>query len=191
MSVYSTIVRGWAKWKPWNFNILYLTIYWTQKVHNDFIFLSSLHCVPSLQKCMDTCRKKFFWLDCSHSCTACYTSSSDLKNVMNFLVHSYTCCSDRHASPYWTFIRRWISMGFTPLLLKNGWQNTVLLWCLLQAGPPPLHYYCAVVLHSCIVLPPVSHSSNPEYRCCERTKRSNGVLNLYHTFKVFMWLSLV
>jgi len=29
---------------------------------------------------------------------------------MNFLVHLYTCCSDKHASPYWTFICRWISM---------------------------------------------------------------------------------
>ena len=27
----------------------------------------------------------------------------------------YTCCSDRHASPYWTFFRRCISMGFTPV----------------------------------------------------------------------------
>ena len=31
---------------------------------------------------------------------------------------------------------------------------------MLQAGPPSLHYYCAVVLHSWIVLPPVGHSSN-------------------------------
>ena len=36
---------------------------------------------------------------------------------------------------------------------------------LLQAGPPSLHYYRAVVLHSCIVLPPVGHSSNHEYHC--------------------------
>jgi hypothetical protein len=39
---------------------------------------------------------------------------TELMLFMNFLVHSYTCCCDRHASPYWTFIRRWISMGFTP-----------------------------------------------------------------------------
>jgi hypothetical protein len=41
-------------------NIFYLVIYWTQKVHNDFIFLHSLHCIPSvpeLRKCMDTSRK--------------------------------------------------------------------------------------------------------------------------------------
>jgi len=41
-------------------------------------------------------------------------SITELMSFMNFLVHSYTCCSDRHASPYWTFIHRWISMGFTP-----------------------------------------------------------------------------
>ena len=37
------------------------------------------------------------------------------------------------------------------------------LKCLLQAGPPSLRYYCAVVSHSCIVLPPVGHSSNREW----------------------------
>ena len=42
-------------------------------------------------------------------------SVTELMPFMNFLVHSYTCCSDRHASPYWTFIRRRISMGFTPV----------------------------------------------------------------------------
>ena len=31
----------------------------------------------------------------------------------------YTCCSDRHASPYSTFIRGRISMGFAPSLLKR------------------------------------------------------------------------
>ena len=46
-------------------------------------------------------------------------SVTELTPFMNFLVHSYTCCGDRHASPYWTFIRRWISMGFTPLLLQK------------------------------------------------------------------------
>ena len=40
---------------------------------------------------------------------------------------------------------------------------------MLQAGPPSLHYYCAVVLHSCIVLPPVGHSSSHQYHCCQLT----------------------
>jgi len=44
--------------------------------------------------------------------------------------------------------------------LKNEWENAVFLWCMLQAGQPSLHYYCAVLLQSCIVLPPVGHSSN-------------------------------
>ena len=46
-------------------------------------------------------------------------SVTELMPFMNFPVHSYTCCSDRHASPYWTVIRRWISMGFTPSLLQK------------------------------------------------------------------------
>jgi len=74
---------------------------------------------------------------------------------------------------------------------KNGWQNAVLLWCTLQAGPLSLHYYCAVVLHSCIALPPVGHSSNYQYHCCELTRQSSCVSNFYRTFKVFTWLSLV
>jgi len=43
------------------------------------------------------------------------------------------------------------------------------LKCLLQAGPSSSHYYCAVVLYSYIVLPPVGHSSNHEYQCCQLT----------------------
>ena len=90
---------------------------------------------------------------CHYSvCLSRGESVTELIPFMNFLVHSYTCCSDRHASQYFTFIRRWISTGFPLHYLKNGWQNAVLLWCMLQAGPPSLHYYCAVVLHSCIDL---------------------------------------
>ena len=59
---------------------------------------------------------------------------------------------------------------------------------MLQAGPPFLHYYCAVVLHSCIVLPPVGHSSNHEYHCCQLTRQSSRVSNFYRTFKFFIWL---
>jgi len=46
-------------------------------------------------------------------------SVTELMPFRNFLLHSYTCCSDRHASPYWTSICRWISMGFTPSLRKK------------------------------------------------------------------------
>jgi len=156
---------GWVKWKHYFFH---LEIYWTQKVHNEFSFLCSLHCaaisftvtwrfsltMPSTAAMPSGVTTGCAWTGRGESVT-------ELMAFMNCLVHRYTCCSDRHASPYWTVIGRWISMGFTPSLLKeNGWQNAVLLWCMLQAGPPSLHHYCAVVLYSCIVLPPVGHSSN-------------------------------
>jgi hypothetical protein len=81
---------------------------------------------------------------------------------------------------------RWVS----PLhYLKNGWQNAVLRWCMLQAGLPSLHYYCVVVLHSCILLTPVGHSSNHEYHCCQLTRQLSCVSNFYHTLKVLIWLS--
>jgi len=35
-------------------------------------------------------------------------SVTELMPFMNFLAHSYTCYSDRHASPCWTFNRRWL-----------------------------------------------------------------------------------
>jgi len=83
---------------------------------------------------------------------------------------------------------RWVSLLHH---LKNGYQNAVLLWRMLLAGPSSLHYYCAVVLHSCIVLPPVRHSSNHEYHCCQLTRQSSCVSNFYRTFQVFIRLSLV
>ena len=46
-------------------------------------------------------------------------SVTEIMPFMNFLVHVCACCSDRHASPYWTFIHWWILMGFTPSLLKK------------------------------------------------------------------------
>jgi hypothetical protein len=46
-------------------------------------------------------------------------SLTELMPLMIFLVHWYTCCSDGHASPCWTFIRRWLSMVLTPSLLKK------------------------------------------------------------------------
>jgi hypothetical protein len=118
-------------------------------------------------------------------------SVTELMPLMNFLVHSYTYCSDRHASSYWTFIRRWISMGFTRSLLKKRTTERCSSLMHVSRGPPFLHYYCAVVLHSCIVPPPVGHSSNYEYHCCPLTRQSSCVSNYYRTFKVSIWLSLL
>ena len=102
------------------FNIFYLVIYWTQKVHSDFIFLYILHFVlfHSLLPCHFPSR----WLQLLQCPLVSLLGVPDRVEeslFQNFLVHSYTCCSDRHASPYWTFIRPWISMGFTPSLLKK------------------------------------------------------------------------
>jgi hypothetical protein len=77
---------------------------------------------------------------------------------------------------------RWVS----PLhLVKNEWQNAVPLCRMLQVGPPSLQYCCAVVLRSSILLPPVGHSSNHEYHCCQLTGKSSSASNFYHNFKIF------
>ena len=70
-------------------------------LHDGFNCFSELWCNYSV--CLTRSRR------------VCYRTNA----VRELLVHSYTCCSDRHASPYWTFIRRWISMGFTSSLLKK------------------------------------------------------------------------
>jgi hypothetical protein len=147
--------------------------------------------VPALRKCMDTSRKKILLADSTATCAPPATGwgepVTELMLFVKFLVHSYTCCSNIHASTYWTFIHRWISMGFTPSLPKK--KDVV--WCMSQVGSPSLHYYCAVMLHPCIILPPVSHSSNHEYHCFQLTRQSNCFSNFYCTFKVFIWLSYV
>jgi hypothetical protein len=84
---------------------------------------------------------------------------------------------------------RWVS----PLqYLKNAMTKRSSFWCMLQAGPPTLHYYYfAVVLHSRIILPSVGHSSYHEYHYCQLTRQTSCFLNFYCTFNVFIWISLV
>jgi hypothetical protein len=96
---------------------------------------------------MDTYRKRFFWLRAQPIVYRLLQFSSDLMPFMNFLVLSYTCCGDRHASPYWTFTCRWISMGFTPSLLKNGWQNALLSSACCKRGR---HLYTTTSPSCCI-----------------------------------------
>ena len=111
--------------------------------------------------------------------------------VHNFLVHSYICCSDRHASPYWTFIRRWISMGFIPSLLKKQMTERCSSLVHVASGANIFTLLLRRRLRSCIVLLPVGHSSNHQYHCCPLTRQSSYVSNFHRTFKVFVWLSLV
>ena len=79
-------------------------------------------------------------------------SLTELMSFMNFLVHSYTCCSDGHASPYWTFIRRWISMGFILSLLKKTDDRKLLFFgaCCKRGR----HLYTTTAPSCCI---PASH----------------------------------
>ena len=106
-------------------NIFHPVIYWTQEVHNYFIFLCSLRCVPFHPLLRVDFPSR--WLQLLKLPLVSplgvpdqvEESVTELMPFMNFLVHSYTCCSDRHASPYWTFILRLISMSFTPSLLKK------------------------------------------------------------------------
>ena len=113
-------------------NIFYLVIYWTHTVYNNLIFLRSLlihDSYPDVPLFHSLLRGNFpSWrlqllqwpLSVTTRCAwpGRGESVTELMPFMNFLVHSYTCCSDRRASPYWTFIHRWISMCFTPSLLK-------------------------------------------------------------------------
>jgi len=109
-----------------NLKYSYLVIYWKLKVHNDCIFLCSLHYALFHSLLRDDFPSR--WLQLQQFPLVSLLGVPDrveesllteLTPFMNFLVHSYTYCSDRHASPYWTFIRRWISMGFTLSLLKK------------------------------------------------------------------------
>jgi hypothetical protein len=88
------------------------------------------------------CLQLLQWLWCHYSVAwpGRGQSVTELMPFMNFSVHPYTCCSDKHASPYWTFIRRWISMGFTPSLPCSSFVHvaskvvifTLLLRCCVE-----------------------------------------------------------
>jgi hypothetical protein len=108
----------------------------------------------------------------------------------SYSIRTLAVMTDMHHHTELPFINEflWIS----PLhLIKNKWQYAVPLCCMLQVGQPSLHYCCAVMLRSSIILPPVSHSSNHEYHCCQLKEQLSSVSNFYHTFKVFIWLCLI
>jgi len=161
-------------------NIFYLIIYWTQKVHNDFIFLHSLHCAAT----SFTVTRRFSFVMASAAAMASDVTTrcawpaqgesvTELMPFMDFLVHSYTCCSDRHATPYWTFIRRQILMGFTPSLLKKR---------MTECCSSLVHVTNGAVIFTLLLCRHVGHSSNHEYHYCQLTRQSSCVSNFYRTF---------
>jgi hypothetical protein len=83
-------------------------------------------------------------------------SVTELTPFRNFLLHSYTCCSDRHASHYWTSIRRWVSIGFTPSLRKKTNDRTLFLFgACCKCG----RLLYTIVAPSCCVPPSYCHLS--------------------------------
>ena len=118
-------------------------------------------------------------------------SVTELVAFMNFLVHSYTCCSDRHASPYWTFIRQWISMGFTHSLFKKRMRErcSSLVHVARGAAIYTLLLHCRVAfLHLTNTCRPLF---KPWVSLLSTYKTMSCVSNFYGTFKFFIWLSLV
>jgi hypothetical protein len=113
-------------------NIIYLVIYRTQKVHNDIIFLRSLHCVPysvpALWKCMDTSRKKSFGWECSHSCTAWCTSSSDLKDASHHLFE-WSKNVKITWGEVWRVWRMWKTLGGQISDCCNSWWYDIFVNC--------------------------------------------------------------
>ena len=104
--------------------------------------------VPVLRKCMNTSRKKYLFTESAATHAPGQGESViELMPFMNFLVHSYTCCSDRHASPYVTFIHQWILMGFTPSLLK---KRLTALFFFGACCKRDHHLYTTTVLSCCI-----------------------------------------
>ena len=68
---------------------------------------------------------------------------------------------------YFVILQREFSFLIVQMIdVSTGVSHIKTLNWILQPGPPSLHYYYAVVLHFCIVLPPVGHSSNHKYHCC-------------------------
>jgi len=126
-------------------NIFYLVIYWTQKVHNDFIFLCSLHVrlFHSLLRVDFPSRwlQLLQWPLVSLLGVPDRVEESLLQNWCRSWTSYYTrtlaVVTDMHHHTELSFVDefRWVS----PLhYFKNGWQNAVLLWCMLQPGPPSL-----------------------------------------------------
>ena len=105
--------------------------------------------IAALPKCMNTSRKKILFAESAATrAPGRGEYVTELMPFMSFLVHSYTFCSDRHASPYWTFIHRWISMSFTPSLLKkNGRQTLFFFGVCCKRGR---HLYTTTATSCCI-----------------------------------------
>jgi hypothetical protein len=109
---------------------------------------------------------------------------TELTPFRNFLLRSYTCCSDRHASPYRTSIRRWISMGFNSSLRKKSNERKLFLFgACCKWGR---HLY-TIAAPSCCVPLSYCHLSATLQTMSTTVARgqSSSVSNFYHAFNFF------
>ena len=111
-------------------NIFHLIIYWIQKVHNDFIFLRSLQCVQ--YKCSSVSevhgclyKKNSFGWERRHSCTACWTSSSDLKDLPPIACLSGPTYMKITVGEVWRVWRMWKTLEGQILDCCNSWTGSM------------------------------------------------------------------
>jgi len=110
---------------------------------------------------------------------------------MNFLVHSYTSCSDRHASPYWAFIFdefRYISpLHYIKKLMTDRCS------CLVHVASGASIF--TLLLRRRVAFLNRTATCRPLFKSSvsllKLTIKSSCVSNFYRTFKVFIWLSPV
>ena len=76
--------------------------------------------VPALRKCMDTSRKKSFGSECSHSCIACCTSSSNLKDLPPSRLFEWSKDVKITWDEVWRVRRMWKTLE--GLLQQLNWQ---------------------------------------------------------------------
>jgi len=110
-------------------NIFYLVIYWTQRyTMTSFFYVASIafHAsVPALWKCIHTSRKNSFGWECSHSCTVCCTSSSDLKDLSPIASLSGPKTWKSLGGKVWRVWRMWKTLEGQILDSCNSWTGSV------------------------------------------------------------------
>jgi hypothetical protein len=141
-------IRRWSKWKPQIFIEL-------QKITDDTVCWSMTHI--QMCGCFIHCHAAVFLHDDFNCCNGLWCHY-----LMAWLGRSRRTCQSTRALAVVTDMLHHTGLSFIDEFRRDSPLRYAVLRCKLQAGRPSLHYYCAVVLYSCIVLPPVGNSSNHE-----------------------------
>jgi hypothetical protein len=118
-------------------------------------------------------------------------SVTEVVPFMNFLVHSHTCCSDRHASSYWTFNFRQFRLVSPLHYLKTDDRTLFFVGACCKRGRhiytttasscfiPASYYHMSVTLHTMSIT-------------VVNLQDNRAVFQIFIAlFKVSIWLSLV